>query len=208
MRTPFDFSQFQFHPILHLAEGYEVYDFSQGYNPDRSLKSEYGIGRYNERRPGMYSTEIFKRDPSSIRDIHIGLDLAAPVGTPVFAFFEGEIFDTKIHPSAGDYGGTVVTMHELRTAEGGEPRTLWALYGHLSHESTRLRSVGERIEAGDVVGHLGGKEENGGWNPHLHFQLSWLPPKNCDLPGAVNEKDLAQALLDYPDPRLIVGPLY
>lgn len=198
----FDFSAFHFSPVIELPKDYEVYDFTKGYDPGRKRQSMYGIGRYNERRPGMYTTELFKSAPEEIRDIHVGIDIAAPVGTPVRAFYDGRIYMTGINPAPGDYGGTVITEHDL----GGH--VIWALHGHLSHASVRAHQVGEPIKAGDVIGWVGDVNENGGWNPHLHFQLSWVRPERCDLPGAVNEKDLPEALLIYPDPRLVLGPLY
>ena len=196
-----DFSKFKFGPVIDFPETYEVYDFSQSYDSERMRNGEYGIGRYNEKRPGMYSTELFTLN-SAARDIHIGIDLAAPVGVPVYAFYEGRIFQTAVNPAAGDYGGTVITEHDL------DGRTLWALYGHLSHSSVTAKKAGDRLHRGDVVGWLGDKNENGDWNPHLHFQLSWKEPELCDMPGAVNERDLADALLSYPDPRLVLGPIY
>ena len=53
-----------------------------------------------------------------------------------------------------------------------------------------------------------GEDENGGWNPHLHFQLSRVEPIDCDLPGAVSCAQREWALQAFPDPRLVVGQLY
>ena len=58
------------------------------------------------------------------------------------------------------------------------------------------------------MGTLGDKSENGGWNPHLHFQLSLVAPEVPDIPGVVSENDRKQALQIYPDPQLILGSLY
>jgi len=44
--------------------------------------------------------------------------------------------------------------------------------------------------------------------PHVHFQLSLYPPETHDMPGVVTPKDRAEALLKYPDPRLVLGELY
>jgi len=55
---------------------------------------------------------------------------------------------------------------------------------------------------------MGEKHENGGWEPHVHFQLSLIEPKVPDLPGVVRRADREQALVDYPDPRLVLGALY
>ncbi len=197
----FDFTSFEFSPVIHLPPEFEIYDFSSGYDPDRYRSSAYGIGRYNERRPGMYSTEIFTGSGAP-REIHVGIDIAAPVGTPVHAFYNGRVLLTGINAAAGDYGGTIITEHLL------EDRLIWALHGHLSHESVRARSIGESFARGEVIAWIGDHLENGGWNPHLHFQLSWRRPDRCDLPGAVSVSDLASALEIYPDPRLVLGALY
>ena len=203
----FDFGRYQFAAVIELPDDYDIYDFSQGYDSEFMRRSVYGVGKYNDRRPGMYTSELFGSDPAGSRDIHIGIDIAAPVLTPVHAIFEGTVHATKIHLGHGNYGGTVITKHVLRDA-GGNIREFWALYGHLSHASVDKATLGSKVHAGDILGWLGDESENGGWNPHLHFQLSWREPENCDMPGVVNEKDLAHALKIYPDPRLVLGPLY
>ena len=55
---------------------------------------------------------------------------------------------------------------------------------------------------------MGKKHENGGWEPHVHFQLSLVEPVVPDLPGVVARADREQALIDYPDPRLVLGALF
>ena len=60
----------------------------------------------------------------------------------------------------------------------------------------------------EVIAWIGDRHENGGWNPHLHFQLSLVRPEVADLPGAVSDADRAHALTLYPDPRLVLGSLY
>lgn len=196
-----DFSRFHFHPVIHLPPGYEVFDFTSGYDPGRSLATGFGVGRYNEDRRGMYTASLFKQGDEA-RTIHVGVDLGAPVGTPVHAFFGGEIFLAGYNGAEGDYGHTLITRHEL----GGKP--LWALHGHLSAASTEGKRPGQKFAAGEVIAWLGDRHENGGWNPHLHFQLCLVEPQACDLPGVVSRAHLAEALRIYPDPRLVLGPLY
>lgn len=110
-----------------------------------------------------------------------------------------EIFLFKNNAQEGDYGPTLITKHVLRE------KTLYALYGHLSLESLAHKKVGQKITRGEQIASVGDEKINGGWNPHLHFQLSWQEPKIADMPGVVSEKDLAQALQIYPDPNLILN---
>ena len=39
----------------------------------------------------------------------------------------------------------------------------------------------------------------------MHFQLSLIEPETHDMPGVVSTAQHAQALLDYPDPRMVMG---
>ena len=187
------------HPILALPFRYQVRDFTDGDDP---LKYEYSVGKYDEDRRGMYTQTLFSHESAQARTVHMGVDIGAPVGTPVFAFKEGLLFDQKYLPTAGDYGFTMITQHVWR----GAP--LWALYGHLSSRSLNHLKRGDRIERGHSLGWLGDHHENGGWPPHLHFQLSLSEPKECDLPGVVMRSDRIAARRLYPDPRLILGALY
>ena len=189
----------RFSPVMALPEGCEVYDFTEGYDAQRVLTSPYGIGRYDERRPGMYLGEQFSEGE---RNIHMGIDLAAPVGEPVYAFYAGTLFALGDNALPYDYGPTLVTRH---TWAG---QVVFALYGHLSRESLSGWSIGESFEAGAQLGEVGRREVNGGWNPHLHFQLSLVEPQGADLPGAVSAEDRALGLRAFPDPRKVLGPLY
>ncbi len=191
-----DWRSSHYHPVVHLPDEYEVRDFTTGdYSPS---KYEFDIGRYDELRPGMYSTELFGGN----RFLHVGIDIGGPIGTPCMAFMDGEISHFGYNPEAGDYGYVVITKHDI----GGVP--VWALYGHLDAASIEDKKVGQKIASGEVIAWFGAFEENGGWEPHLHFQLSLVEPETHDLPGVVSPEDREWALRDFPDPRLVLGPLY
>lgn len=190
-----------FHPIVRLPPepgAVEVFDFTRGYDPGRE-RATYGVGRYDERRPGMYGQALFT---AGARDVHMGVDLGAPAGTEVFAYDDGAIFLFGDNAAPGDYGPTLVTRHEL------DGRPLYVLLGHLSRRSLEGKRAGDRFVRGAALGWIGGEDENGGWNPHVHVQLAWAPPERADLPGVVSEADRERARLLYPDPRRILGPLY
>jgi len=196
-----EFSRYQFHPVIQLPAGYEVFDFTAGYDPSRQLTSAFGIGRYDEDRRGMYNADLF-HGTAEARTIHMGIDIGAPVGTAVHSFFEGEIFMFAYNEAHGDYGYTLITKHELNGT------LLFALHGHLSRSSGEGKSRGKGFKAGEKIASIGDRHENGGWNPHLHFQLSLQEPSVCDMPGVVSPSQRAEALQVYPDPRLVLGPLY
>ena len=185
-----------YHPVVDMPEEYTILDLSGGSwgRPE----TEFSIGKYDEVRPNLYNTELFAGE----RNVHMGIDIGGPAGTPCMAFMDGEISHFGYNPAAGDYGNVVITKHEI----GGA--LVWALYGHLAAASIEGKRIGQKIEAGEVIAWFGDFDENGGWEPHLHFQLSLVEPETHDLPGVVASEDREKALRDYPDPRLVLGPLY
>ncbi len=191
-----DFTQYQFHPVINLPKNYQILDFTK---PQQTVATaEFTIGRFNEKRPGLYTQEIFNGD----RNIHVGIDIGAPAGTEIRSFYAGKILYLADNSAPGDYGPTLVTSHQLDGVE------LFSLWGHLHRESLLTWHEGDSFTAGDLLAKVGTITENGGWPPHLHFQLSLERPMGADLPGVVSEQDLTSALQKYPDPRLVLGPLY
>lgn len=199
-----------FHPIVKLPTQYWVFDFTKGVKSDWQCPLDYQIGRYDEHRPGMYTTEIF----SGERDLHVGLDIGAPVDTEVFCFADGMVFSKGVNPEAGSYGPTIITQHELQlpisvgSNELTELRKFWVLHGHLSTKSLDMVEVGDTVSRGQLIATIGDEHENGGWPPHIHIQISLAEPVDNDLPGVVKLSERAEALETYPDPRLIVGQIY
>jgi peptidoglycan LD-endopeptidase LytH len=194
-----DCSGENFTPVMKLPSDLPVFDFSEIYDPDRTLETPFGVGKYDEVRPTMYTEPQFS---SEVRNIHMGIDLAAPIGTKVFAFYHGVIHAFGVNALPQDYGPTVITRHEIKG------QRVYALYGHLSTDSLQNLEVGTAVEQGTIIGSIGDYAENGGWNPHLHFQLSRIKPNGYDLPGAVSAAHRAWARRAFPDPRLVLGPLY
>ena len=211
-----------FHPVVHLPASYTVLDLRQSerYSGDETKKGggsdQYTIGRYNEPRPTLYSHGLFTTSTSSPRYIHMGIDIGAPVLTPVYSFDSGTLIAQGALPSKGDYGHSMVIEYiwtreqplKALTKTISRGQSYWALYGHLSAESITRYEVGAPVERGEQVGAIGAAYENGGWPPHLHFQLSTVRPVHHDLPGAVSDGEHQRALDLYPDPRQVLGRLY
>lgn len=177
-----------------------TFDFTEEYDPDAVQSRGWGIGGYNERRvQSMYdNTDLY----DEARCIHMGVDIWGPAGTPVHAFTEGIVYAVEHHDSPRNYGPTVITQHDI------DSTTLWALHGHLSEATLAHVETGQRVQRGEVIGWFGTEDENGGWPPHLHFQLSLDEPADGDLPGVVAPHEHASALKTYPDPKTVLGYVY
>ena len=125
----------------------------------------YGLGSYGEKR-SVYATDQFADAASPERRTrHLGIDVFAPAGTAVHAPLPGKVAYVTYNADPLDYGHTLILEHDA----GGQP--FWTLYGHLGASLPGLCKVGDRIEAGQLICHLGDWAENGGWAPHLHFQI-------------------------------------
>ena len=193
-----DISNISFENIIDLPDNVYVHDFESN-NKFQKTSNSFSIGRYNEKRPNMYEGDLFEK---TNRFIHMGIDIGAPVGTPVKSFYDGEIFLFKYNDQKLDYGYTIITKHQIKG------QNIYALYGHLSNSSLKNKKIGQKIYSGEVIAYLGSEEENGGWPPHVHFQLSLIEPKICDLPGVVSESDHNVAVKVFPDPRIVLGNIY
>lgn len=175
-----------------------------------NIMEGWAIGRYDENREAMYSSELFQNVENQIdgfggqRTVHLGIDLGGPVGTKVHAFCDGVVHSVGYNSDHGDYGYVIVIKHQLPSGID-----VWALYGHLDKSTLRRKQPGTLIRKGQVIGRLGDCHENGGWEaPHVHFQLATRAPETHDMPGASSVEDRPKALLNYPDPRYVLGPLY
>jgi len=89
---------------------------------------------------------------------HLGMDIAAPYGTPVLAADSGTVIDASFRGRRG-YGWTVMIDH------GGG--TVVTLYAHLT--SPIPVRVGQVVEKGQIVGYVGLSGRTTG--PHLHFEV-------------------------------------
>lgn len=199
-----------FHPTVKFDGPYWVHDFTKPPAEGWVCPYPFSVGRYDESRPWMYTDDLF----AGVRFHHVGLDLGAPAMTPIYACCDGEIWATAVNDEPGSYGPTLITVHEaalpgkIGDEPKGKPVRFFVLYGHLHQPTLATFEPGQAIKKGEIIGHLGTEEENGGWAPHVHVQMSFMAPESPDLPGVVRPEERAEALRLYPDPRLICGPLY
>ncbi len=169
----------------------------------QAAMASVGIGRYDEARP-LYSSELFgdKSNPlAERRTVHLGIDLFIKPGTPVSAPFDATIHALANNATPLDYGPVVILRHA--PSPGVE---FFTLYGHLSTATLSSLKPGQRIARGEVFTHIGHAAENGGWPPHLHFQIILdLLDRSSDFPGVAFASERPVWLGLSPDPNLILG---
>jgi len=100
------------------------------------------------------------------RTLHLGIDVWAAPGTPVYALFEGTV--CAVRPAKKDTacGTTIVLAH--CTPEG---ICFYTLYSRMGAAGAYLPAENQRIEKGSLLGYVGYAQENGEQVPHLHFQV-------------------------------------
>ena len=162
------------------------------------------LGRYGEARL-IYGGESFGRTDHVARrrrTVHIGVDVFLPPETAVHAVLPGTVVSAAYRAAQHDYGGILILEHEC--ADGSRFR---ALYGHLSRASAEGSQVGQRFAAGEVVARLGDVDENGGWPPHLHLQISGndAPEDGGLWPGVVDPDDWDLWRQLFPNPAALLG---
>ena len=172
------------------------------------------IGYYGEPRL-IYTEKAFRLGPwkaSDRRSVHIAADIFGPVGTPLFAPLDGVVEFAGYRAGNLDYGGLVMLAHS--TPDGDVFHTL---YGHLSKASVEALSIGQPVAKGAAFAEFGAVRENGGWNPHVHFQLALTTAgMEEDWPGVVAPDALdywskifpnPAALLNLPDEKIRFQPV-
>jgi hypothetical protein len=86
--------------------------------------------------------------------MHWGIDLAAPLGTPIFAAADGVVL--RAGPASG-YGYAVY----IQDADGNVQ-----IYGHMKYYNVK---AGDVVSAGDQIAKVGSQGQSTG--PHLHFEI-------------------------------------
>ena len=159
------------------------------------LGAAVGVGGYNEHR-AIYHRSTHFLQTEEPRVIHLGIDLWAEAGTPVFAPLDGIVHSFKDNNNFGDYGPTIILEHE------DDGKALYSLYGHLTRQSLEGLFEGKVIKAGEKIAEIGPYPENGDWPPHLHFQLMTdMLGQNGDFPGVCSLSDRDKFLAICPDPN-------
>lgn len=111
--------------------------------------------------------------------MHWGVDIAAPIGTPIYAPAGGVVL--RAGPATG-FGLAVYIQHDDGSV---------SVYGHINDYFV---TAGQRVTAGQQIAEVGNKGESTG--PHLHFEIAtdgpyagridpipWLAARGVDMGG-------------------------
>ncbi len=141
------------------------------------LRKNFDVGLLPSSRPGALSWPV--RLGGSVRITqhfgersrlyggrpHNGLDIGAPVGTPVYAADDGVVMAVDNNDRSKwnkyQYGRYVLIRHANNLA---------TLYAHLSRQEVQR---GEQVKRGDLIGYSGNTGYSTG--SHLHFGVYWAP---------------------------------
>lgn len=157
-----------------------------------------GLYQLNPPRPSVHQGDgafgTYRRKPDGGAGWHHGVDITAPIGTPVYSTEGGRVIRADGRDRRG-YGQQV----EVQGAGGRTER-----YGHLSQFGVNL---GERVSQGQLIGYTGvsGNPPKEG-APHLHFEV--LEHGDAANPDAYFDRSglaRGQALNPYLQ-ELIYGP--
>lgn len=168
---------------------------------DKLAKSgcRYGIGGYMEHRTLYARSALFNAFGDEPRRLHLGVDIWAAAGTPVYTPLKGFIHSFQNNNNFGDYGPTIIIQHNLN----GLP--LYSLYGHLNTACLNGLTVGQALKQGQQIALFGTAQENGNWPPHLHFQLMFdMQGLTGDYPGVGRYSQKGEYLANIPNPNLIL----
>lgn len=113
-------------------------------SPINSKNLHQGISGFGSRIHPVYK----------IKKKHMGMDFAAPIGTPIYATGNGIISETGRERG---YGNMVKIDHNY----GYE-----TLYGHMSKIAVKK---GQKIKRGEIIGYVGNTGISTG--PHLHYEV-------------------------------------
>jgi murein DD-endopeptidase MepM/ murein hydrolase activator NlpD len=164
-----------------------------------SHNKSYGLGGYREKRVIYKRFKHFNNEESEERCYHLGVDVWCAANTLISSPYPAQVHSFGYNDKPGDYGGTIILEHQLDHLQ------FFSLYGHLSFDSLKNIKVGQIVKAEELFCSLGDYHENGGWPPHLHFQvIKEIGDYRGDYPGVASASEKDGLLANCPNPELIL----
>ena len=127
-------------------------------NPLSYRRISRGVGsvRASSKRPSSNTPTTQAQPPKQRYRTHMGIDYAAPTGTPIFSVANGKVAHLGY---SGAFGNLIILEH---------PGNYHTYYAHLSNYNVEL-AVGNEVRRGLEIGYVGSTGRSTG--PHLHFEL-------------------------------------
>jgi murein DD-endopeptidase MepM/ murein hydrolase activator NlpD len=141
-------------PQLNLDEVQTLESIESQWTPNQYWQGPFKLPVAASRIASYYGTRR-SFNGGILRTYHSGTDLVAPVGTPIFAPAGGRV--AAVQPLKVR-GNVVIIDHG---------RGVFTVYCHLSSWQV---SVGQLVEAGQLIAHSGNTGRSEG--PHLHWELA------------------------------------
>ncbi|ANJ00033.1 peptidase M23 [Polynucleobacter wuianus] len=128
-------------------------------NPLSYRRISRGVGMVRASAPKRSKNNVAVTQPAPTKQryrAHMGIDYAAPIGTPIFSVANGKVVHLGF---SGAFGNLIVLEH---------PGGYHTYYAHLSSYNSELE-VGNEVRRGLEIGYVGSTGRSTG--PHLHFEL-------------------------------------
>jgi|GEM_PF-2659761 len=114
------------------------------------------VSYFSPIKEGRISSSFGKRMNPFTKKLqqHKGVDVAAPIGTPVFAIADGTVLESEMHEA---YGNLIKVRHDNN-------RESW--YSQLNERNVEK---GDKVSRGQTIATVGSSGRSTG--PHLHFEF-------------------------------------
>lgn len=122
----------------------------------KSVETAFLKAPLNYRRISSFFSHRRLHPIHKVYKAHLGIDYAAPKGTPVSSIGNGTV---QFSGWRGGFGNTVIIKH---------PNNYTSWYGHLSKMATGI-TKGKKVSKGQVIGYVGSTGVSTG--PHLDFRI-------------------------------------
>jgi len=146
--------------IFKFFKSYSLMEFDEYFT---SLAKKYNtnflIGKYGEDRKKLFENFGIERFTKNGKTLHAGIDIFMPALSKVALPENAKLIESKKDSEIGGYGHYLI--YEVTNA--------FLLFGHIYPKSNL--TIGEYYNKGEIIAQLANIEDNGGYLPHLHFQV-------------------------------------
>ena len=156
--------------------------------------------------PFVTSHYGYRINPTSVgRQLHHGMDIVAPMGTPLFATHDALV--TVVQHSDTGYGNMIrlgshwpnAIVSHADPHLGADGRRVEVLYGHLS---VIYVTQGQAVREGELIGRVGTSGDSTG--PHLHIEVI-RPQQSIRIPQGGGTYQLATLPMLYLNPAFAMS---